>query len=65
VKCPYCGEEATCDEVDIEVGIQQCGVYGCDNCHAVQLDWRDEPWPEATDEERKVGWSRGQDAVLK
>ncbi len=36
MKCPECGEECTCDEVDIGVGSQQCGPYGCENCGWVQ-----------------------------
>ena len=34
--CPECGETATCDEVDIGVGMQQCGPYGCESCGWVE-----------------------------
>lgn len=36
MKCPVCCEEATCDEIDIGVGVQQCGPYGCESCGWVQ-----------------------------
>lgn len=59
MKCPYCGSEnVTCDTVDIGVGYQQCGPYGCDVCHAVEISSAAEA-ETATEEERKIGWFRG------
>ena len=52
MKCPYCGSKnIACDEVDIGVGMQQCGPYGCENCHAVEMYADD---PKATAEERET-----------
>lgn len=57
MNCPYCDStRVTCDEVDIGVGYQQCGPYGCDDCHAVEMSHDD---PNATEEERKKGWYKG------
>lgn len=35
-KCPKCGGEMECDEVDNGVGMQQVGPYGCPACHYVE-----------------------------
>lgn len=37
MKCPYCGDRMQADHVDIGVGMQQCGPYGCNTCHAVEV----------------------------
>ena len=31
-ECPECGLIATADFVDIGVGMQQCGPFGCEAC---------------------------------
>ncbi len=36
MKCPNCGEECTCDTVDVGVGEMQSSPYGCKNCGWVQ-----------------------------
>ena len=61
--CPYCGYEMACDEVDIGVGYQQCGPYGCESCHAVEITGR---WPlrpefEVTldEDEKRTGVYKG------
>jgi hypothetical protein len=51
--CPYCGGTMECDEVDVGVGVQQSGPYGCSNCHAVQVRWEDRNAPELDEEEKK------------
>ncbi len=69
MKCPWCGStDVTCDTVDVGVGEMQSGPYGCENCHAVQLDM----WPgsgvsalEATVDELRVGWARGEQSPEK
>ena len=38
VKCPYCNEECEADFVDIGVGYQQCGSYGCRNWLSFSLN---------------------------
>lgn len=37
--CPYCkSSNVSCDTVDVGIGGEiQCGPYGCDKCHAVQV----------------------------
>jgi hypothetical protein len=32
IKCPHCGLIATADFVDIGVGMQQSGPFGCETC---------------------------------
>jgi hypothetical protein len=54
-KCPYCGYECRADYVDIGVGMQQCGPFACDNCHASQIGPYDEP-RQLSAEEIKIGW---------
>lgn len=39
MNCPYCDTLMVCDTVDIGVGEQQSGPYGCENCHAVQMGY--------------------------
>jgi hypothetical protein len=61
VICPYCGSKnVQCDEVDIGVGMQQCGPYGCDECHAVEISPQLSESERAalTEEERRTGWRR-------
>lgn len=44
--CPRCGGETEVDEVDIGVGMQQCGPRGCPACHWVEGDpalWPPDP----------------------
>ena len=53
MKCPYCGCEMHCETVDIGVGEQQCGPYGCDNCHAVAVSYEDRNSPELDTDEKK------------
>lgn len=53
MKCPYCGTEMECDTVDIGVGEQQSGPYGCPRCHAVQVSYEDRKSAELDDEEKK------------
>jgi hypothetical protein len=36
--CPRCGGDTEVDEVDIGVGMQQCGPRGCPVCHWVEGD---------------------------
>ena len=36
MKCPKCGGECERDEVDIGVGIQGAGPWGCPDCHWVE-----------------------------
>lgn len=55
MKCPYCGEEAEAEFVDIGVGLQQSTPYGCPSCHAVQIGPHDE-LKELTEREKKTGW---------
>ena len=62
--CPYCNHEMTCDEVDIGVGIQQSGPYGCEWCYAVEIGperYPGNPEFEATldEDERKTGVYKG------
>jgi hypothetical protein len=54
-----------CDMVDIGVGEQQSGPYGCENCHAVAVRWEDRNSPELDAEEKKFQVWKGQkdDAV--
>lgn len=55
--CPYCGSKnVDADFVDIGVGFQRFGPYGCEDCYAFEMRGDD---PAATDEERRVGWYRG------
>lgn len=58
MKCPYCGADADCDEVDVGVGMIQCGPYYCEACRAYELH-RDEP--RKTDDERRTGWRKEAD----
>lgn len=65
MNCPYCNHEMTCDEVDIGVGIQQCGPYGCENCHAVEIG-PERPYPrdptfeaKLDEDERRTGVYKG------
>ena len=53
--CPYCGAVCRADFVDIGVGMQQCGPYHCDNCHASEIGPYDEERPLSEDEGR-TGW---------
>ncbi len=53
--CPYCGTVCRADFVDIGVGMQQCGPYHCDNCHASQIGVYDSP-RRLTAEEESKGW---------
>jgi len=53
MKCPYCSHEMHCETVDIGVGEQQCGPYGCENCHAVAVSWEDRNSPELDADEKK------------
>lgn len=57
VPCPYCGAPTTCDTVDIGIGWQQCGPYGCESCGASEIPIRAMPY-DATPEERRTGWYR-------
>ncbi len=58
MECPYCGStNVHWDEVDNGVGMQQCGPAGCDDCHSFQIQGDAENY---TEEERKVGWSKGE-----
>lgn len=64
VPCPFCGAECSADFVDIGVGEQQCGPFGCDRCHAVELDsdevvriLRGENLG-LDEDERKAGWRK-------
>lgn len=53
--CPYCGTICRADFVDIGVGMQQCGPYHCENCHASQIGPYDSE-RVLTDRERETGW---------
>lgn len=68
MNCPYCGHLMVCDEVDIGVGFQQCGPYGCDNCHAVEIvrPYPRDPAFEATldEDERRTGCYKGDREVV-
>ncbi len=55
MKCPYCGWDATCDEVDIGVGNIQCGPYGCERCGAVKIGMNDDR-SKLTKAEENTGW---------
>ena len=35
--CPYCTFPMDADWVDIGVGMQQCGPYHCEECHASEI----------------------------
>jgi hypothetical protein len=62
VKCPYCGNECECDEVDIGVGMAQVGPYHCDDCHAFQID-PCEDRSKLSEEEQQSGWYKGMKSV--
>lgn len=49
LRCPQCGSETEADFVDIGVGLQQTGPYGCFNCGWVQDGVQDEPDTATTD----------------
>jgi len=53
--CPYCETICRADFVDIGVGMQQCGPYHCDNCHASEIGPYDED-RELSLIENKTGW---------
>ena len=53
MKCPYCGQGMECETVDIGVGEQQCGPYGCPACHAVEVTYEDRKSPELDADEKK------------
>lgn len=53
--CPYCGTICRADFVDIGVGMQQCGPYHCDKCHASQIGPYDKP-RKLTADEKNTGW---------
>lgn len=53
--CPYCGTVCRADFVDIGVGMQQCGPYHCEACHASEIGPYDEERPLSEDEKR-TGW---------
>lgn len=36
ILCPNCGHVARADFVDIGVGMQQCGPFGCEKCGWVE-----------------------------
>jgi len=55
IPCPYCGTMTEADFVDIEVGMQQCGPYHCEECGASEIGPYDKP-RELTEEEKKIGW---------
>ena len=62
--CPYCGyDQCTAETVDIGVGEIQSGPYGCDRCHAVQINSDDLYGPNKdmniSEEERRIGWYKG------
>jgi len=52
--CPYCGTPCEADFVDVGVGMQQVGPYGCGLCHAVEVGPCD--GDPLTPTERRVGW---------
>ncbi len=58
--CPYCGyDKCVADWVDIGVGNQQCGPYGCENCYAVQINPFDFDGEKLNEDEKRTGWHRG------
>jgi len=61
--CPYCGCEMECDMVDIGVGEQQSGPYGCPNCNAVEVRYEDRKSPELDEEEKKYNVWKGMKAT--
>lgn len=60
-KCPYCGQMAPYETVDIGVGEQQCAPAFCVECGARQMMPEDamKPPKQATPEERMTCWWRG------
>ena len=48
-KCPFCGADADADEIDIDVGTQQCGPVNCPACLAYRDD-DDGKWQSGPDE---------------
>lgn len=70
--CPYCGLAMECDEVDVGVGMVQCGPYLCDFCGASEMGpekvYPNQPrpftekdqiwWDSTTEEERATGFYR-------
>jgi len=54
-ECPYCGTICRADFVDIGVGMQQCGPYHCEACHASEIGPYDKERPLA-DDEKRTGW---------
>lgn len=54
-RCPYCGTICRADFVDIGVGMQQCGPYHCESCHASEIGPYDDERPLSEDEKR-TGW---------
>lgn len=55
MKCPFCGEKATADFVDIGVGMQQVDPWGCDGCMAFEAKSREE-YESTPEQDRKDGW---------
>jgi hypothetical protein len=57
--CPYCGNEADADFMDNGVGMERVGPWGCDKCHAYELDPFLQDVSKATPEEKERGWWKG------
>lgn len=53
--CPYCDTVCRADFVDIGVGMQQCGPYHCENCHASEIGPYDQE-RLLSERETEVGW---------
>lgn len=56
-KCPFCGGPAECDEVDVGVGMVQCGPYLCSLCGASQMGPEGTP-DDCDEDEKRFGWYR-------
>ena len=64
-ECPFCGEIACCEMVDIGVGFQQATPFQCGGCFSSQmgpLDKSDKQFYDVlTDREKEFGWIAGPD----
>lgn len=64
MKCPYCTEEMEAPFVDIGIGEQQVGPYGCHACHAIEVHpYHDKP-EDLSPEAKRTGVHPGPPELL-